>query len=512
MKEINLKNYERKLILRNTKEEDFDQILEMQKVCFPGMDPWIKSNLENQMKIFPEGQFVIESEGKIVASSSCLIIDNEQYGMDHTWEEISDDGNISNHNEDGDILYGIELMVHPDFRGMKLSSRIYEARKELVRDLNLRLIRIGGRLPGYNNYKDKMKIREYVDKVTSKLIFDPVLTPQLSNGFSLKRIIPKYLEDDLDSGGYATVLEWSNFEYRRDEGKKYLASQPVRICIVQYQMRPVNNFDEFSHQCEYFVDVASGYRSDFIVFPEIFTLQLLSFLPKERPGLAARRLATFTPQYLELFSNLAIRYNINIVGGSHFTEEDEKLYNIAYFFKRNGEICKQYKLHITPNERKWWGVSEGNKVEVFDTDRGKIAIQICYDVEFPELTRIAVEKGARIIFVPFCTDDRQGYLRVRYCAQARCIENQIFVGIAGTVGNLPQVENMDIQYAESGIFTPSDFMFARDAIAGICTPNVETVIINELDLEMLRRNRLRGTVTNWNDRRRDLYKVIYKGE
>ncbi|MFG0255525.1 MAG: nitrilase-related carbon-nitrogen hydrolase, partial [Rhodopirellula sp. JB053] len=166
-------------------------------------------------------------------------------------------------------------------------------------------------------------------------------------------------------------------------------------------------------------------------------------------------------------------------------------------------------IHITPSERKWWGVNPGNAVEVFDTDCGRIAIQVCYDIEFPELTRIATQKGASIIFVPFNTDTRHGYLRVRYCAQARCIENHLYVAISGCTGNLPFVENSDIHYAQSGIFTPADAEFARDAIADECNPNVETLIVHDLDFEQLRRHREQGSVQNWNDRKRDLYKVVY---
>jgi predicted amidohydrolase len=155
-------------------------------------------------------------------------------------------------------------------------------------------------------------------------------------------------------------------------------------------------------------------------------------------------------------------------------------------------------------------VKPGDGIEVFDTDRGKINIQICYDIEFPELSRVAVSKGAQIIFVPFCTDERYGYLRVRQCAQARCIENGVYAVIAGNVGNLPFVENMDIQYAQSGIYTPSDFMFSRDAIAAECTPNVETVVIHDVDLEILKRHRSNGSTLNWFDRRQDLYEVVLK--
>ncbi|MCB1159936.1 MAG: carbon-nitrogen hydrolase family protein, partial [Leptospiraceae bacterium] len=245
-------------------------------------------------------------------------------------------------------------------------------------------------------------------------------------------------------------------------------------------------------------------------FPEIFTTQLLSFIEAKRPGVAARELAGYTPQYTELFHKLSLKYNINIIGGSHFVLEDDNLYNVAFLFKRNGEIKKQYKIHITPNERKWWGVHRGDVIQVFDTDKCRIAIAICYDIEFPELVRIAVEKGAQIVFVPFCTNDREGYLRVRYCAQARCIENQIYVAIAGNVGNLPNVENMDVQYAQSAILTPSDLVFSRDGIASECTPNIETVVIHDVDLETLRRHRVTGTTLNWLDRRLDLYELKEK--
>lgn len=507
---IDLSEFEKKLIIRLLKIEDFEKLNELQKLCFPGMTTWTYENINNQLHFFPEGQIVIELDGQLIASSSSLIIEYESFDPNQTWNEVTDRGNIQSHNSEGDTLYGMEMMVHPDFRRMKLSRRLYNARKDLVREKNLRKIIIGGRVPGYKDFKDKMTIREYVDRVMDRAIYDPVLTPQLANGFSLKKVIPQYLKGDKESAGYATLLEWSNFEYDSDPSKKFIASKLVRICVVQYQMRQIKGFDEFATQCEYFVDVASSYKSDFVLFPEMFTLQLLSFLPQESPGIAARTISTFTPDYLELFSRLALKYNINIIGGSHFTVENETLYNISYLFKRNGEIGKQYKLHLTKSERDWWGVKPGNKIEVFDTDKGRIAIQICYDVEFPEMTRIAVEKGARIIFTPFCTDDRQAYLRVRHCALARCIENQIFIAIAGTVGNLPQVENMDIQYAQSGIFTPSDFSFSRDAIAAECTPNVETVIINDIDLELLRRSRHRGTVTNWKDRRTDLYEILQK--
>ncbi len=109
--------------------------------------------------------------------------------------------------------------------------------------------------------------------------------------------------------------------------------------------------------------------------------------------------------------------------------------------------------------------------------------------------------------MPFNTNDRLGYLRVRSCAQARAIENQLYVAIAGCAGNLPFVENADIHYSQCGVFTPSDVGFARDGIGSESTPNIETVLTHELDLAMTRRNRHAGTVRPFTDRRRDLYGI-----
>jgi len=505
---IDLATFEKRIHVRPLTRDDYEQVVRLQESCFPGMKPWQRDQFESQIAVFPEGQICVEYEGRVVASSSSLILDFALYGDFHNWQEVADDGYIRNHNPEGTTLYGIEIMVDPEFRGMKLARRLYDARKQLAQRRNLMRIVLGGRIPGYAAHKDEMTARQYVEKVVNKSLVDPVLTTQISNGFVLKRLIRSYLRADMESLGYATLLEWTNLDYQPDVHKVFVPARSVRICVVQYQMREIRSFEEFARQCEYFVDVASDYKSDFILFPELFTLQLLSFLPAQRPGLAVRELAGYTPRYLELFTGLALKHDINIIGGSHFTLEDGHLYNASYLFRRNGGIGKQYKLHVTPNERRWWGVEPGKTVEVFETDRGPISIQICYDIEFPEVSRIAVERGAQIVFVPFCTDERYAYLRVRYCAQARCIENHIYVAIAGTVGNLPAVENIDIQYAQSGIFTPSDIPFTRDAIASECTPNIETVIFDDVDLELLKRHRQTGSVLNWNDRRKDLYQVV----
>ena len=511
MTETDLKKFET-LRLRGLTIDDFDALVALQLKCFPGMGPWKREQVASQLAIFPEGQSVIEIEGRIVATSSSLIVDSAGHGDWHDWKKSTDDGYIRNHDPKGDMLYGIEIMVDREFRGMKLSRRLYDARKELARQRNLTGIMIGGRIAGYGKHADQMSAREYVERVIVKTLVDPVLTPQLSNGFVLKGLIPGYFPSDSESRGYATFLEWSNFDYVAPNRLQTLRpSSLVRLSAVQYQMRRIASFDEFATQCEFFVDVASDYRSDFLLFPELFTTQLLSTIKAERPGTSARMLAGFSQQYVELFRGLAIRYHINIVGGSQFELDGEKLYNTAFLFRRDGSIDRQRKLHITSDERRWWGVQPGDGLHVFDSDRGKIAILVGYDVEFPELGRMAFDQGAQIVFAPINVDERNAYLRARYCAQARCIENPVFLVLSGCVGNLPEVEHADIHYAQSAILTPSDFYFSRDGIAAECEPNIETVIFAELDLVLLQRQRRKGTVQHWEDRRKDLYGIHYTG-
>ena len=149
---------------------------------------------------------------------------------------------------------------------------------------------------------------------------------------------------------------------------------------------------------------------------------------------------------------------------------------------------------------------------MFDTDAGKIGILVCYDVEFPELSRILAAQGMQILFVPFLTDTQNGYNRVKFCAQARAVENECYVAIAGCVGNLPNVNNMDISYAQSAVYTPSDFGFPTNGIQSEATPNSEMIVIADVDLSLLGELHEYGSVQNLKDRRNDLYSISFNGK
>ncbi len=471
--------------------------------------------LRGQITRFPSGQFIAEYEGRIVGYCATFRIDEATAFAKHTWIEITGGGFASRHDPEGDWLYGMDVCVDPEFRGLRIGRRLYVARKRLCQKLGLKGIVFGGRLPGLEKRIGKYEsAAAYMDAVLAGRQRDSTMTFQLRNGFEPIGLLPKYLPSDRESLGYAAHLVWRNPQ-RPDQPKlpphKDSIGMParVRVATVQYQQRRIANFEEFATQVEYFVDVAANYESDFVVFPELMTLQLLSI---ETAPLSAAdsilRLTDYTERVRELFSDLAVRYNIHVIGGSHPTLVGENdVRNVCYVCLRDGSIHSQEKIHPTPNERSWWGMKGGSEMAAIPTDCGPIGVMICYDSEFPELARHLIDQGALILFVPFCTDERQSYLRVRYCCQARAVENQCYVVLSGNVGNLPGVENFDIQYAQSCILTPCDFPFARDGIAADSTPNTEMVLFTELRLDDLARARNNGTVQNVKDRRHDLYRM-----
>ena len=193
-----------------------------------------------------------------------------------------------------------------------------------------------------------------------------------------------------------------------------------------------------------------------------------------------------------------------------FIKDDGALYNVGFLCRRDGSIDMYEKIHVTPDEKKYWGLSVGNSLRTFDTDCGRIGVLICYDVEFPELSRLLADDGMQILFVPFMTDTQNAYTRVRVCAQARAIENECYVAIAGSVGNLPKVQNMDIQYAQSAVFTPCDFAFPYDGRRAEATPNSEMILVADVDLNQLNELHTYGSVRNLRDRRKDLYELKFK--
>jgi predicted amidohydrolase len=500
-----------RLNLRNLKISDYSDVKRiMNEVYSNAGGAWSKEEFKSQLKHFPEGQICIEDNGKLVAAAFTVVVDYSEYGDNHTYKQITGNGLLTNHDPEGDTLYGIDVFVDPLHQGIRLGRRLYDTRKELCEKLNLRAIIMGGRIPGYKKHAKEMSPREYIEQVKSKEIYDPILTFQLNNDFHIRKVMTNYLPDDKESKSYAVLLEWINVYY--DESEKLFGDKKivVRVGVVQWKMRRMYSLEDLNQQLEFFVDTVSGYKADFVLFPEFFNAPLMANYNRASASDAVRSLAEYTDQIKEKMLELALSYNINIIGGSMPLYTDEGLFNVSYLCRRDGTWDMQYKLHVTPDEASYWGMKGGDVLKVFDTDAGKIGILICYDVEFPELSRILAEQGVNILFVPYWTDTRNSFLRVMRCSQARAIENECYVAISGSVGNLPGVENMDIQYAQSAVFSPSDFSFPPDAVVAEATPNAETTLIVDLDLDLLKKIRKQGTVRNLQSRRHDLYEISWK--
>ncbi len=507
-----------RLVIRNATVDDIEQISDVIERVYEGMPPYPKDKLKAQILNFPEGCFVAESGKIIVGYCASLRIAPEKALKPHTWREITGGGYGTTHERTGEVLYGYEVCVDPEFRNLRIGERFYNERKKLARHLRLRGIVFAGRVSRLaEKIEDVGSVEKYVELVKKKKIQDPSLSFQFRNGFEVAGVFKDYLPLDKESLGYGILLMWKNPSFEEigkiQPGPRRVTNDIVRVATVQYRQRRIRSFKEFEEMVRYFVDVVADYKSDFVVFPELFSLQLLSIEnEQQKPHQAIEKMTKYTDDFKAMFRKMAIKYNINIIGGSHPTKVGDKIQNISYVFLRDGTVVAQPKIHPTPNERYWWNIEGGDYVSAIQTDCGPIGVLVCYDTEFPELTRHLVNQGIRILFVPFLTDERQGYCRVRYCCQARAVENQIYVAMSGSVGNLPNVNNIDIHYAQSCILTPCDFSFARDGVAADTTPNVETVAIADLRMDSLMEARSSGTVRNLKDRRHDLYSVKWHGK
>ncbi|CAM3654821.1 carbon-nitrogen hydrolase family protein [Cytobacillus oceanisediminis] len=279
----------------------------------------------------------------------------------------------------------------------------------------------------------------------------------------------------------------------------------IRVSAVQYHLHTIRSFEDFAKQCEHYIKTAQEFGAEFVLFPEFFTTQLLSIGSEQGTTLTINELPGFTDQYRSLFSNFAKDTNMHIIGGTHVINREGRLYNVAHLFYPDGRIEEQAKLHITPTEVHEWNMSPGEGLQVFDTEKGRIAVLTCYDIEFPEIVRMAKAKGADVIFCPSCTDDRHGFHRVRYTSHARAIENQVYVVLTGTIGSLPTVDFMRANFGQAAVITPNDIPFPPKGIMVEGELNDDMIVTADLDLSLLYEVRERGSVTTWRDRRTDLY-------
>jgi GNAT superfamily N-acetyltransferase len=358
------------------KSADYQELIVAMKAAYSNWQGsyWTIETINKLINKFPQGQIVIKVDGVVVGCALSLIVDYDKYGDSHTYKQITGNYTFSTHDpKNGDVLYGIEIFIHPDYRGLRLGRRLYDARKELCEQLNLRAVVYGGRIPEYHNHAAELTPKDYIQKVKTKEIYDPVLSFQIANDFHVKKVLKNYLPEDHDSLEFATLLQWDNIYYTSEAKKLFRTKTYVRLGLIQWQMRPYANLDEMFTQVEFFIDSIAAYKSDFALLPELFNGPLLAEFNEMTEADSMRALAKYTPELKKRFRELAIKYNVNIITGSVPSIEGDLLKNVGYLCHRNGSVDQYEKIHITPDESKFWGIRGGTTLKVYDTDAGKVS-------------------------------------------------------------------------------------------------------------------------------------------
>ncbi|MCX8002101.1 MAG: GNAT family N-acetyltransferase [Anoxybacillus mongoliensis] len=200
-------------IIRNYEEKDIDALIRIQQESFPPPFPselwWNKEQLMNHITLFPEGALCVEVDGEVVGSMTGLIVNFHPSDTDHTWEEITDNGYIRNHNQNGNTLYVVDIGVRPSYRKLGLGKWLMQSMYEVVVHQKLERLLGGSRMPGYHLYANEMTAEQYVDAVIKGKLKDPVITFLLRCGRTPVKVVANYLED-AQSCNYALLMEWRN--------------------------------------------------------------------------------------------------------------------------------------------------------------------------------------------------------------------------------------------------------------------------------------------------------------
>src|SRR5688572_28547095 len=231
--------------LKYLNRDDYQELQQAMRAAYVTMPDsiWQEHQIKTLIDNFQEGQVVIKINGQIAGCALSIIVDYDTFDEYHTYKDITGNYTFSTHKNDGDVLYGIDVFIKPEFRGLRLGRRLYDYRKELCERLNLRGVAFGGRIPNYAQYADELTPKQYIDKVRRKEIHDPVLNFQISNDFHPTRILKNYLVGDKASKDYAVLLEWDNVYYEKPAKKAATVKKVVRRGLVQSQMRPYKNLD-----------------------------------------------------------------------------------------------------------------------------------------------------------------------------------------------------------------------------------------------------------------------------
>lgn len=276
-------------------------------------------------------------------------------------------------------------------------------------------------------------------------------------------------------------------------------SGTVSVGVIQWQFQPLATFDDFAARAVALLDRTGD--AQIVLFPELFTVNLLTTLPGWQSvtpaefGLVAR----YTDEYRALFQAEAQRRDKVILAGSHLVGDSSNNRNTAHLFTPDGEVRTHVKTHIFPAEA-GSNTREGDTLSVVDLGFVTIGLAICYEAEIPEISTVLARRGAELILCPSWTVTPPGFWRVRHCAQARCIENQVFYAHCSTVGSVGAP--IPDGYGKSSILGPCDVAFPSDGVFAEAVADEEDVIRATIDLDLLYESRRSGAAPTFNDRLR----------
>jgi len=199
--------------IRNYSNKDIPDLIALQRECFPPPFPedllWNEKQLYSHIERFPEGALCAASEGRIIGSMTTLMIDFDPQHPHHRWDEVTDNGYIGTHQNDGNSLYVVDISVSPDYRKLGIGKRLMQSMYELTVFKGLKRLIGGGRIPHYHKSAAEMTPEQYVQAVLDGEKRDPVLSFLLHCGRSPVCVIPGYIEDE-ESLDYAVLMEWKN--------------------------------------------------------------------------------------------------------------------------------------------------------------------------------------------------------------------------------------------------------------------------------------------------------------
>jgi len=279
-----------------------------------------------------------------------------------------------------------------------------------------------------------------------------------------------------------------------------------RVAAAQYPIEALADWDAYTAKLTRWVAEAAAGGAALAVFPEYAAMELASLDPATMSDLfgSIETVSALLPRVDALHAELARAHNLWILAGSAPRRRaDGRFVNTARLFAPDGRSAHQDKLMMTRFEREDWGIVGGDRVNLFVTPLGRLAVLICYDSEFPLLARAAIEAGAEVLLVPSCTETLHGYWRVRLGSQARALEGQCYAVHCPTVGDVDWSPAMDHNRGAAGIYGPPDrhagFAMPQDGVLAIGEESAAQWVFADLDLAQIATLRADGGVLNARD-------------